>query len=82
LGQQAGVLRILVWQEGKPTVKISAPLAGAQEGLSQLPDSARDRTKEKGVDVEQLLQAVLKRPQLRRLVEIQEAHSQVEITIE
>jgi hypothetical protein len=38
--------------------------------------------KEKGVDVEQLLKAVLTHPTLGNLVEIRDAHSRVEIAIE
>jgi hypothetical protein len=37
---------------------------------------------DKGVDVEQLLKAILKHPKLGKLVEIQDAHSRVEIAIE
>jgi hypothetical protein len=37
---QTGVLRIQVWQDGEQTVKISVPLAAAQDTLYQLPDSA------------------------------------------
>ena len=81
-GGQSSVLRIQVWQEGEQTVKISVPLAAAQDALYQLPDSARDHMRDKGVDVEQLLEAVLKHPKLGKLVEIQDAHSRVEIAIE
>jgi Putative adhesin len=81
-GGQTGVLRIQIWQEGEQKVQISVPLAVAQGALHQLPDSARDHMKEKGVDVEQLLKAVLKHPKLGKLVEIQDAHSRVEIAIE
>jgi hypothetical protein len=38
--------------------------------------------RDKGVDVEQLLKAVLKNPRLGKLVEIQDADSRVEIAIE
>jgi hypothetical protein len=81
-GGQASVLRIQVWQEGEQTVQISVPLVAAQDALPQLPDSARDHIREKGVDVEQLLKGVLKHPKLGKLVEIQDAHSRVEIAIE
>jgi Putative adhesin len=79
---QTGVLRIQVWQEGEQTVKISVPLAAAQDALYRLPDSARDQMKAKGVDVEQLLKAVLRHPKLGKLVEIQDAGSRVEVAIE
>jgi hypothetical protein len=79
---QTSVLRIEVWQEGEQTVKISVPLAVAQDALPQLPNSARDHMKEKGVDVEQLLKAVLKHPKLGKLVEIQDADSRVDIAVE
>jgi hypothetical protein len=81
-GGQTGMLRIQVWQEGEQTVKISVPLVAAQDSLPQLPDSARDHMRDKGVDVEQLLKAVLQNPKLGKLVEIQDAHSRVEIAIE
>jgi hypothetical protein len=81
-GGQASVLRIQVWQEGEPTVQISVPLVAAQDALPQLPDSARDHMRDKGVDVEQLLKAVLKNPKFGKLLEIQDAHSRVEIAIE
>jgi hypothetical protein len=73
------VLRVQVWQEGEPTVTISVPLVPAQDALHQLPDSARDKMKEKGVDIEQLLKAVLTHPTLGKLVEIRDADSRLEI---
>jgi hypothetical protein len=79
---EASVLRIQVWQEGEQTVKISVPLVAAQDSLPQLPDSARDHMRDKGVDLEQLLRAVFQNPKLGKLVEIQDAHSRVEIAIE
>jgi Putative adhesin len=79
---QTSVLRIQVWQEGEQTVNISVPLAVAQDTLHQLPNSAWDHMKEKGVDIEQLLKAVLKHPKLGKLVEIQDADSRVEIASE
>jgi hypothetical protein len=81
-GGQESVLRIQVWQEGEQTVQISMPLAAAQDALPPLPDSAWDQMKEKGVDLEQLLKAILQNPKLGKLVEIQDAHSRVEIAIE
>jgi hypothetical protein len=79
---KTGELRIQVWEEGEQTVKISIPLAAAQDALYQLPDSARDQMKAKGMDIEQLLKAVLRYPKLGKQVEIQDAGSRVEIAIE
>ncbi len=81
-GGQASVLRIQVWQHGEQTVKISVPLALAQEALRNLPAAARDLMRDQGVDIEQLLQAVAKNPKLGKLVEIQNADGRVEIGIE
>lgn len=81
-GGQTSVLRIQVWQDGEQTVKISVPLAVAQDALYQLPDSAREHMQGKGVDIEQVLKAVLKHPKSGKLVEIQDADSGVEIAIE
>ena len=81
-GSQASVLRIQVWQHGEQQVKISVPLALAEEALRNLPDAARDQMRDKGVDIAQLLQAVAKNPKLGKLVEIQDGDSRVEIAIE
>jgi hypothetical protein len=81
-GSQASVLRIQVWQHGEQQVKISVPLALAQEALRHLPDAARDQMRDQGVDIEQLLQAVAKNPKLGKLLEIQNADGRVEIGIE
>jgi hypothetical protein len=60
----------------------STERAAIQDTLYQLPDSAWDQMKEKGVDVEQLPKAVLKHPKVGKLVEIQDVDSRVEIAIE
>jgi hypothetical protein len=81
-GGQASALRIQVWQHGEQQVKISVPLALAQEALRNLPTAARDQMRDQGVDIEQLLEAIAKTPKLGKLVEIQNADGRVEIGIE
>ena len=80
MGDQASFLRIQIWRYGEQTVKISVPLA--QETLRHLPDVARDPMRDKGVDIEQLLQAVLQNPKPGKPVEFQDADGRVEIALE
>ena len=81
-GGQTSVLRIQVWQDGEANGHDQRSPAVAQDAVYQLPDSAREHMQGKGVDIEQVLKAVLKHPKIRKLVEIQDADSGVEIAIE
>lgn len=74
-------LKVRVTGGGSEKVNVNLPLSLARVALKFVPQHARDRMEEQGVDIEALLSEVTE-TKIGKLVEVQDADDHVEVWIE